>query len=265
MSFLLMLVYYYFVFVFSFLSAILVQWNTNEVVKSDDLIPLFRKQRKERIFPSSALSKDVTLIYMPGKNQTIVQKESSHSFSLVYTTKRDRLWYIPEIVKLWRGNIVFVIYCLNEDRNETISSIVEARYANRISFILYSVRKDSFESTIYPMNAMRNIGIRFVQTSHFAIIDMDEWLSPNLYDEVNRIPNKVLDDSRSAIVIPIIFINYDRFLPKCTSFRECIELSLSLIPRNMTELKNRILSHDCQFNKRKMKTHVRCVTMIVDE
>ena len=47
----------------------------------------------------------------------------------------------------------------------------------RIQHVTYVALPGSFFHSNYPINILRNLGIRQVRTSHFLLLDMDMWLS----------------------------------------------------------------------------------------
>ena len=49
--------------------------------------------------------------------------------------------------------------------------------SNRIQIITYVVQKGAFFYNNYPINILRNLGIRHVRTNHFAVLDIDMWMS----------------------------------------------------------------------------------------
>ena len=62
------------------------------------------------------------------------------------------------------------------DMEETILSYLSSRsYEDRLTIVLYLVKSVSEEALHFPINKLRNIGIRSSQTSHYIVIDMDVW------------------------------------------------------------------------------------------
>ena len=90
---------------------------------------------------------------------------------------------------------------------------------SRVTVLLYTV-----ESSIFPINFLRNLGIRNIETSHFMVLDMDLMLSRNLHDELKRLPNWLKESRRSTIVIPLFFLDRDKILPYCSLLEDCLPL-----------------------------------------
>lgn len=84
----------------------------------------------------------------------------------------------------------------------------------------------------FPVNLLRNVGIRMIQTSHFLVLDMDMWVNSDeqegrsavgdMYSEVHRIPRELMDDERNLFIIPTIFLNKYKILKTCNSLWKCV-------------------------------------------
>lgn len=51
----------------------------------------------------------------------------------------------------------------------------EHSYESRLTTILYLVDNLSDESIDFPINKLRNLGIKSTHTTHYLVIDMDVW------------------------------------------------------------------------------------------
>ena len=68
-----------------------------------------------------------------------------------------------------------VIFGMN-DMEETILSYLNTHsYEDRLTIVLYLVNSTSEEALRFPINKLRNIGIRSSHTTHYLVIDMDVW------------------------------------------------------------------------------------------
>ena len=106
----------------------------------------------------------------------------------------------------------------------------------------------------FPINLLRNIAIRSIQTSHFLVMDadmrpsgmnnnyllypwsLDLFLSSSLplfhsfiadlYQELHRLPQSIQKDKKAAVIIPAVFLKQkNEILNKCNSLHSCeIEL-----------------------------------------
>ena len=72
----------------------------------------------------------------------------------------------------------------------------------------------------YPTNALRNIAIQRVATSHFWVMDMDMWPSSNLYRTLLSLDVRHLKDDYLAVIAPAF--EYKRIW-KGGSFEQCVK------------------------------------------
>ena len=143
--------------------------------------------------------------------------DRKHSISLSY--RSARLFMLPQILSRWPGRYVFVISTSNSTQQKTVDLLGSFHLPERVTTIVYTV-----ESSIFPINFLRNLGIRNIETSHFMVLDMDLMLSRNLYSELQRIPNWLKQSRRSAIMIPLFFLNRVKILPYCSLLEDCLPL-----------------------------------------
>ena len=74
------------------------------------------------------------------------------------------------------------------------------------------------------MNVLRNEGIKRVTTTHYLVLDMDEWIVDSLESEINTLPSSIMEAEDVAIVIPLIMLNVNRITPYCCSLKECVKM-----------------------------------------
>ena len=75
----------------------------------------------------------------------------------------------------------------------------------RITLLAYISRNNSFFHANYPINILRNIGIRHTRTSHFLVLDTDMWVSQTSYEMLMKIPDSIWASPQIAVVIPAFF------------------------------------------------------------
>ena len=92
----------------------------------------------------------------------------------------------------------------------------------RVSIVLYL----QSNSSLYPINKLRNVAIQNVRTSHFFMSDMDMWPSYSLHDVLQNLPSHILDDDMFAGIIPAFEIEK----PDCSSLSDCVSKFFSTIP-----------------------------------
>ena len=79
---------------------------------------------------------------------------------------------LVQIVYRWPGYYVFVITTTLSDRRSLLRELGSLYLSSRITTIIYTLDSSSF-----PINKLRNLGIRNIQTTHFMMLDMDLVLS----------------------------------------------------------------------------------------
>ena len=90
---------------------------------------------------------------------------------------------LPQILSRWQGRYVFVIATTNDTQQETVNQLGTIHLPKRVTTLVYAMNSSDF-----PINRLRNLGIRNIQTSHFMVLDMDLMLSRNLHHELERLP-----------------------------------------------------------------------------
>ena len=126
---------------------------------------------------------------------------------------------LPQILSRWPGRYVFVISVSNDTQQKTVDFLGSLRLPDRVITIVYTV-----ESSIFPINFLRNLGIRNIETSHFMVLDMDLMLSRNLLSELKKLPTFLKESNNSAVIIPLFFLSRDKILPYCSLLEDCLPL-----------------------------------------
>lgn len=178
-------------------------------------------------------------------------------------TRPNRLMFLDEHLWRWSSNLVLVLFCKSDEQEFALRYMGERVLPDRLTLILYIVSKFA---KIFPINLLRNVGIRNVRTTHYVVMDMDMWPIQNLHSEMTKIPLRVLQDRKSAIIIPLLFFDLQQILPNCTSLISCITeytwsveidcRDLKYFPYTVEELNTCLLSGMCRYNRGKLKTHV---------
>ena len=65
-------------------------------------------------------------------------------------------------------------------------------------------RRQAARPELFPVNALRNLAISSVKTSHFMYLDVDFWPSSNLYDQLHSKDTLLAlsSDPKLAVVVP---------------------------------------------------------------
>ena len=142
------------------------------------------------------------------------------AFTLVTQTSMSRLWLMKHHCELWKGPISVAVLVPPSDKNsqfsssnnnstiiiQTIQNQLETKYGCSQSQVTVSIlNRVGFTENDYPVNHLRNIALRHVQTTHIMYVDIDFWPSSNLYDTLsntNYIKREFINDPKLALVVP---------------------------------------------------------------
>ena len=192
----------------------------------------------------------------------------THSFS--------RIFFISHLQRRWQGDLSIVLYGTDVEESRILDYLSQRNYERRVSIVLYLVRNGTAEASVFPINTLRNIGIRATRTTHYAVVDFDIWpagadpLLPSpvdtLFGAVKALDPEVLNHERVAIIIPVFFYDLGMVLPQCRSFSSCIRLCRlrgrfirrgeELFPKDRAQLLACVRSRLCSMGKTNILTHV---------
>ena len=126
--------------------------------------------------------------------------------------------------------------------------------SSRVSILVLVATSSSFFHSHFPINILRNIGIRNVQTSHFLYLDADIMILPETYPELMRLLPSFQNSSRTVIVLPVFFSTAET-LPE-GSLETQLLAGIQSMPQNAKQLGHCLLSGNCSRHKRSLFTHV---------
>ena len=136
----------------------------------------------------------------------------------------NRMGFFDRTLRLWNGFVIASVYCLKSEEESLIQFIESKHYPSRFHIIRYIVEDTEWNVSIYPMNVLRNEGIKRVTTTHYLVLDMDEWIVDSLESEISTLPSSIMEAEDVAIVIPLIMLNVNRITPYCCSLEECVKM-----------------------------------------
>lgn len=114
-------------------------------------------------------------------------------------TRIDRLQYLTDLSKIWKGAFSIAIYCPFNKLDKLETWIDTFASIPRLRLVFYIVARITRESNyinipfskrvmrqykglpIYPINYLRDLAILNVQTTHYLNMDMDLWPSGRLF------------------------------------------------------------------------------------
>lgn len=136
----------------------------------------------------------------------------------------NRMSFFDRTLRLWSGFVIVSVYCLKSEEESLIQFIQSKHYPSRFHIILHIVEDTEWNASTYPMNVLRNEAIQRVKTTHYLVLDMDEWIIDSLESEIALIPSNIMEAENVAIVIPLVMLNVNRITPHCCSLEECVKL-----------------------------------------
>lgn len=158
---------------------------------------------------------------------------------------------IPLIIS---SPIVFSIHVVEDE----LSTFEDFLYSSDNSILcsdpVYLSSTNSFFSSNYPINILRNIGIRNVETSHYLLLDADMMLCEKSYEELLALPESLYRENRTAIIVPAIFSRTVNVTGN--TLESQLQSSLQNAPKTLEELRLCLLSRRCGNRKANLFTHV---------
>ena len=131
-------------------------------------------------------------------------------------TTHNRLSLLPQLLYRWKGSSCsrrvtrspLVIVLNGPIGFESIMlSFVESHYLPpRLTLLLYLIGDTSPEKGQFPVNKLRNLGIRNIATTHFQILDMDLWPTVDTYETMMKLPAQ-LRTGKNAVIFPVFFFD----------------------------------------------------------
>ena len=117
-----------------------------------------------------------------------------------------------------------VFYGTDLEESQFISYFKQRDYPTRLSVVLYLVRNGTEASRVFPINQLRNTGIRNSRSTHYIVFDMDAWPNREVYSSLVSLPTSILNNDQSLVVVPIFFFDLGVFLTNCREFSSCVKL-----------------------------------------
>jgi hypothetical protein len=157
---------------------------------------------------------------------------SQISFTLVTQLSSDRLWMMEYHCKRYPQAISIAVWTnntLQETRDE-----LEAMDCD-----LSIVHVDIIDASAgayddYPVNQLRNLALKSVQTSHVIYIDVDFWTSDHLFEtliESESVTNALIEDQKLAVVMPAF-----QLFRQCSEWKDCRDKNLPFMPYTKKDL-----------------------------
>lgn len=182
------------------------------------------------------------------------------SATLVVQSTFDRLTLMKQTCQRWNGPINLVVYLTEEESRTLWHTAIEeySQSCTHLKLIPYIAKSDEERKLQYPINALRNIGLDHVMTSHVLVVDIDLIPSQNLDQAVHSAINLAIEarfdddgdrgvDPKDAIVVPVFERKLGDASP-CSTLQDCQKLSAendTFIPKSMEGLGKCIKEKQC--------------------
>lgn len=186
-----------------------------------------------------------------------------------------RIFFIPHLLDRWKGLVCvhcimfspmcLVMYGMDYEEEKFLSYFSHRNYDSRLTMLLYLVRNGTEIANTFPINALRNLGIRMSRSTHYIVFDMDVWPAMDLYDNLVNLHSSILNSEKSLVIVPIFFYDLGVMLVQCSSLSNCTKLygyldslmrsGLDYFPNNVTALKSCVRARVCMFHKADVFTH----------
>ena len=140
-----------------------------------------------------------------------------YDVTLITQLSIDRLQNVELLLRHWEGPITLVLYCTDSDLYQFLHYIESFSVWNkRLNVALHVVYK---QGEFYPVNLLRNIGLRYSNTPYVFITDIDFLPMFNLYNYLREAVRVLeLKSLKRALVIPAFeFLQYKNDFPKSKS------------------------------------------------
>lgn len=184
-----------------------------------------------------------------------IESPSHIDTTLVTQLSDDRLWMMKHHCERYGPHLVSIAVYSKSPIEDVVSTLVtlgcqviavddeEIYLHDRTSsgkHALVSVRvldaNTHGSENDYPVNALRNLALKSVTTTHITYIDVDFWTSDGLYDTLLSPPIQqcLFDDPKLALVIPAFQLERDS---RCRHETEdCPEINVPRMPRTIDDL-----------------------------
>lgn len=156
--------------------------------------------------------------------------EDDVSFTLVTQCSDNRLWMINYHCERWSGPISLVVYT-NQTAEQVQDSLHSSASSCNLDLLTVQVTPATHSMVDYPINALRNVALSAVHTSHAVYLDVDFWPADNLYEMLMQHQSYFAADNRRAVVLPAFALNR-----QCAEYRDCIETNVPFMPETQKDV-----------------------------
>ena len=179
-------------------------------------------------------------VYSTNNNYTLV--------TLATQCTVDKLVYLSYITKRWKGPISVAVYYTAEDE-DLFNSYKSKFEGTSIHFSPYF----SEDSSLFPINKLRNMAVEAVKTPYYMLIDIDMLPSSLLEDYITYMITKVYLSDRLVIIIPSFVYQYTKNID---NLRSVLNQVYPSIPTTKDILLQCMDSSQCNIYRLNDSTHL---------
>ena len=177
----------------------------------------------------------------------VVAAAQSHDVTLVTQATVEKLWLFPELCERWRGPMALTLWVPDvavveqayATATQAATSCADATDGGSVSIHVEVQRSNE----AYPVNRLRNIGLRSVNTSHVLVSDADFLPSRGLRDAIRAKAHWLAND-KLALVVPA----FQRKGGRCKTLESCrerLEPLATTVPGRFGQLARCLREKDC--------------------
>lgn len=125
-------------------------------------------------------------------SKPLAESNAVDDVTLITQLSFDRMYTIKLIAAKWNGPIIYIVYFFHENSAEMARRNLSVFVRNsrmltlRHNIEYRAVVSVANTSTLYPINVLRNVGLRLCTTKFVLVIDADFLPKPGMYDDVRR-------------------------------------------------------------------------------
>ena len=129
-------------------------------------------------------------------------EEKNDDVTLVAQLSMDRLHMVESLCSQWKGPISLSLYLSDAEADQLVRFVQNSAVLSKRKTISYHVVYK--ESDFYPINYLRNVALKFVNTSYVFLSDIDFLPSADSYALLKKASTHLLDseDSKRALIVP---------------------------------------------------------------
>jgi hypothetical protein len=162
-------------------------------------------------------------------------------FTIATQLSYNRLWMMEYHCLRWTHAMSLAIY-IGNNKTTTITSdsirqeMIQMGCSEEQDITVQVLSGYSDEE--YPVNILRNMALSKVRTTHVVYVDVDFWVSIDLYTILLQHRAALMSDSKLALVIPAFQLSR-----QCKEWRDCRDMNIPKMPHVKDELVDLMMKH----------------------